>query len=202
MNRSFLRLFTTGALIISGAHLKAQSLILCFDEKCEIAIKGNTNVSPYQCDLEQLPANDTLDVYSYTKDGLFYLENAIVKLPAHSFICDNKMMTHDFLKALKADKFPHVSIEFVHFKLQKPLALLPLQKNVPVKFYVTIAGIKKAFYANYEEIRLEKNLLYLKGKISIKMTDFGITPPTALFGAIKVSDEISMQFTVRFCVSH
>lgn len=180
----------------------AQSLIICFDEKCEVVIKGNTNVAPYQCSLNQPPAFDTLDVYSYTKDDLFYLENAIIKLPAQSFFCDNKMMTDDFLEALKADVFPHVSLEFTYFKLKQPLAHMPLQKNIPVKFYVTIAGVKKAFYSTYDEIRLADNILFLSGNISISMGDFNITPPSALFGAIRVSDKIKMQFNVRFCISN
>ena len=181
---------------------QAQSLVLCFDENCRIAIDGTTNVSPYQCALFERPGNDTMQVYSYTKNNLFYLENAIVKLRTKSFKCNNRAMTSDFLDALKSDKHPWVNIAFDYFNLTKPLFEMPLQRNVPVHFYVTIAGIKRGYLIPFEMVKLEKTMLSVNGRINIKMSDFKIIPPEALFGAIKVQDEISMLFNVRFCVSH
>jgi hypothetical protein len=189
-------------LFVLTTTATAQSLVLCFDENCRIAIDGNTNVSPYQCALFERPGNDTIHVYSYTKNNLFYLENAIVKLRAKSFKCNNRAMTSDFLAALKADKYPWVKIEFDYFNLTKPLNELTTQRNVPVHFYVTIAGIKRGYLVTYDYVKLEKTMLSVNGRINIKMSDFNITPPEALFGTIKVKDEISMLFNVRFCVSH
>lgn len=190
------------ALCFLGQRLSAQSLIICFDEKCEVQINGSTNISDYQCSLDQLPEKDTLEVYSYTKNGLFYLENAIVNLPTRHFLCDNKVMTDDFLEALKADEFPQISITFDYFKLEKPLHEQPIQNNVWVKYSITLAGVKKDFYTKYEEVKLEEDILFLKGTLKVKMTDFGIKPPTALLGAIKADDAITMRFNVRFCISH
>ncbi len=200
-----MKIYLAGLILFSSFYFsrtQAQSLILCFDEKCEISISGESNVSPYQCQLSETPANDTIDVYSYTKNGLFYLQNAIVKLPAKAFQCDNRVMTNDFLKSIKAEEFPEVSVDFRYFKLLKPLIDMPEQRNVPVKFYVTIAGVKKGIYAPYKLVRLDENILTVKGTVAIKMSDFNITPPQALFGAIKVQDEIQMVFNVRFCVSN
>ncbi|MEP1791697.1 YceI family protein, partial [Reichenbachiella sp.] len=36
--------------------------------------------------------------------------------------------------------------------------------------------------------------LSVSGSIKIKMTDYGITPPTAVFGTIKTGDDITIQF--------
>lgn len=199
MRRARLTLFT---LFIATSFCYAQSLILCFDERCEISINGESNVTPYQCQLIETPQNDTIDVYSYTKDGLFYLENAVVKLNANSFKCDNRVMTNDFLNSIKAEEHPVVSVDFRYFKLDKPLFDLPIQKDVPVKFFVRIAGQKRGYYAPYKLVRLDKNILTVRGTVNIKMSDFNINPPEALFGAIKVEDEIQMVFNVKFCVSH
>lgn len=196
------KVIITLAISLGFAGAKAQSLVLCFDENCRIAIDGNTNVSPYQCALYERPGNDTMHVYSYTKNNLFYLENAIVKLRTKSFKCNNRAMTGDFLAALKADKYPWVNIEFEYFNLAKPLSAMPLQRNVPVRFYVTIAGMRRAYLIPFDYVTLEKTILSVNGRINIKMSDFKITPPEALFGTIKVRDEISMLFNVRFCVSH
>ncbi len=197
-----LKILSFSFFLLVSTLCSAQSLILCFDEKCEISINGESNITPYECRLIEKPNYDTIDVYSYTKNGLFYLENAIVKLDATSFKCDNRVMTNDFLKSIKADEYPVVSVDFRYFKLSEPLVDLPIQRNVPVKFYVTIAGEKRSYYAPYQLVRLDDKILTVKGSIKIKMSDFNITPPEALFGAVKVEDDIQMIFNVRFCVSH
>jgi hypothetical protein len=40
--------------------------------------------------------------------------------------------------------------------------------------------------------------LAFEGSQTIKMTDYGITPPTALFGTLKTGDEITITFKTNF----
>ncbi|MGB0777314.1 MAG: YceI family protein [Flavobacteriaceae bacterium] len=49
-------------------------------------------------------------------------------------------------------------------------------------------------------LKMTKNEAYLnfKGSYTLKMTDYGMTPPTAVFGTIKTGDEITVEFDLNY----
>lgn len=64
---------------------------------------------------------------------------------------------------------------------------------------ITSSGIlKMAGVAKDMEVVLsvseEEGLLILKGSKDLKMTDFGMTPPSAMFGQIQTADDITVHF--------
>ncbi|MGY8826574.1 MAG: hypothetical protein ACKVJG_22065 [Candidatus Latescibacterota bacterium] len=44
----------------------------------------------------------------------------------------------------------------------------------------------------------ENDLFIVEGNQPLKMTQFGIKPPTAVFGTIKAVDEFSVRFSLSF----
>ena len=45
---------------------------------------------------------------------------------------------------------------------------------------------------------INSNTIHIVGEKSIKMTDFNVEPPTALFGSITTGDEITIKFKTKF----
>src|SRR6185503_13769625 len=51
--------------------------------------------------------------------------------------------------------------------------------------------------ATLEAVRLADGTLKAKGVVPIKMTDYGIQPPTAIFGRLKTGDEVKVNFELN-----
>ncbi|GEO03600.1 hypothetical protein AAE02nite_12640 [Adhaeribacter aerolatus] len=93
-------------------------------------------------------------------------------------------------KALKAEKNPNINFRLTSFK-----SLGGNKANVAG--YLTIAGTTRP--VNFEVLSLVKGqTVELKGESTFKMTDFQVTPPTAMFGTIKTEDEVTISFKANF----
>lgn len=88
--------------------------------------------------------------------------------------------------ALKKDEHPKISFELQEVKNTSTLL-----------GSLTIAGVKEEVEI-YTEIVADGTILKLKGSKEITLQDFGMTPPTAMFGQIIVGDEVTVQFDLVF----
>ena len=62
---------------------------------------------------------------------------------------------------------------------------------------LTITGVKKQISLDFT-IDVTSGKISLKGEKKIKMTDFNIDPPKALFGTITTGDDLTIQFSTIF----
>lgn len=89
-------------------------------------------------------------------------------------------------KALKKEEHPKVSF-----------ALTEVKNTSVLVGTLSIAGTKKDVEIN-ADIVAEGNLLKLKGAQKIILQDYGMEPPTAMFGQIIVGDEVTVNFDLVF----
>ncbi len=61
-----------------------------------------------------------------------------------------------------------------------------------------IAGVSRPIAIPVNVTYLVNNMIKVEGNEPLKMTDFGIKPPTAMFGAIKSGDEVHVAFLLVF----
>lgn len=107
---------------------------------------------------------------------------------------ESSIMDNKAYKAMKEDKFPTIS-----FTGDKVLTL-PLshdQFSGTVSGLLSIAGKKKEVQINIKG-NSEKGLITVEGVYPLKMSDFGINPPTAFFGTLKTGDQIKVHFKILF----
>jgi polyisoprenoid-binding protein YceI len=156
-------------------------------------ILGDSNVHEWEEYVKEVGGNASIRANS--KED-FVIESLSFKAKVKSIestkgsIMDNK--TYD---ALEADDHPYIT-----FTLDKVIKSTPVDQGVwlNTKGWLTVAGIKqyinldvKAIFSGPEKIRFE-------GSKSFKMSDFGIDPPTAMMGSMKVKDEITIKFNVVY----
>lgn len=98
---------------------------------------------------------------------------------------DNKM--HD---ALKKEQYPMV-------KFSVDDASATIGENQELKGMLSIAGVEQQVNVP-AMISQEKGALRVKGERSIALKDFGIKPPTAMFGTIVVGDDVTVKFDLVF----
>lgn len=129
--------------------------------------------------------------------GVFVLENGQFKTAKSlsvSFVAETlksgtKGLDSNAYKALKTDKNKEV-----RFALKE---LSGQGANLMAKGDLTIAGVTKAVSFPVK-MRSAGNKLTFEGSMETRLTNFSITPPTALLGTVKTDDEIKLSFKSTF----
>lgn len=171
---------------------------ICFIENSEIIILGTSNVTDYQCQLYDLSNNTHIQISSAVFDHTVKLHNAIVHLESNGFDCEKKMMTSDFYQAIKGESHPTISVAFHQFTLVDAIENHPIQEQIPAKISIQLAGVTNYYSLPLSSLSIKPDELTVTGSVGLLMTDFDISPPTALFGAVKTADEIVIEFKITF----
>jgi hypothetical protein len=164
-------------------------------------INGETNVNQFKCGLKQINSSDPIIISSTWSEGTILFEGLMLKYQISDFKCEIAAMNGDLQSTLNADKFPNLFLKINDIQIHKDnteIERLRVSSNVSI----TLSG-KEVDYEikNGEVINYSESLLSLSGKQSLKMTDFGITPPSKFFGMIQVTDELDINFEILISVT-
>ena len=129
-----------------------------------------------------------------TKVELDNMSEMKVLIPVKKLDTDKSSMNNNMDEALKADKIPDIIYEL------KSVGSCRLSDapDDPVKFITTgnlsIAGQSRAIEMPVDGYIGKDGNIHFKGETTVKMTDFGVDPPTMLFGTIKTGDAVIVHF--------
>lgn len=92
-------------------------------------------------------------------------------------------------KAMKADKFPTIA-----FKLNSATVSGDIVKGTGA---LTIAGVTKEVAVQGKATENADGSVSIAGSRKIKMSEYGIQPPSFMLGALKVADEINVIYNLK-----
>jgi polyisoprenoid-binding protein YceI len=118
------------------------------------------------------------------------IEKLKVAMPAETLKSGKTQMDNNAYKALKTKEHKEVSFEL------KELYNINSNK-FKAKGLFEIAGTKRVVDLNVEYI-IANNAITFTGNTAFKLTDFGITPPTAVLGTIKTGDDVTLSINATF----
>jgi len=121
---------------------------------------------------------------------------AIIKIDVKSIASRNKLRDKATHKALKSKDFPFIIFTSNSGTFYKKIS--DKKNQLIVTGILTIAGVNKTIKTMTNVTELSYNELEFKGHYKLKMTDFGIKPPSVFFGLIKVKDEININYSLVF----
>jgi polyisoprenoid-binding protein YceI len=178
-------------LLVMTISVKAQSFVeYQATSQSSLSIKGTSTLHDWEMKLQKL-ACTVKEENQTAKDIVLkdiHFEAKVNNLKSgESSIMDNKAY-----KAMKEDKYPTIS-----FTSQSPVTLTLNQNkfNGTVSGWLTIAGDKKEVKLNIQG-NTENGEMSVTGVYPMKMSEFGIKPPTAMFGAIKSGDAVKVHFNI------
>ena len=154
-------------------------------------IDGTTNVSKFECKIEKYIGTDTL-MMTIVDGKKAVFQQGILRLAAASFDCGPKLITRDFQKTLKTDQFPHIVIEFVSF--ERPPDMDAARDSFIGIMKITLANATVTCEIRCNTIRDDKKQLHLLGGRNFNFSDFGLKPPVKMAGAVKVRDQLAVNF--------
>lgn len=165
----------------------------------QLVIAGTSNVNEFTCDCscERDFTRSTLEFSQHPESNRIDFANARLKLTTTNLDCGHKIMNKDLYETLRAKDFPHISITLLQAEIpaqnQQRFVSLDRWMDIDAFTRITIAGQNKRVHIPVKGRRLEGDRFHFTGEISLNMTDFGLEPPSAMLGLIKVNDKITIQ---------
>jgi len=161
-------------------------------------LEGSSNVNEFSCDCTQefSPLEVSYDIDTNGSSLTFLGTSLDIKTALLD--CGNRGMNKDLKETLKEKEFPHISIQLEKVDLNK------MRKEIAPTWTHLVAHTKLTLVGETQEMkmpilarRLSRDVYQFKCFYKINFTSFGIDPPTALMGLIKVRDEISIYFDLH-----
>jgi hypothetical protein len=103
-----------------------------------------------------------------------------------------EVMNNKMHKALKSDEHPQII-----FSLTEPMRIENSPAQISATGDVQIAGVTRPMTFDLKYV-FSDNSFRFKGSKSLKLSDFNIEPPTAMFGQIETGDEIVVELDLIF----
>jgi polyisoprenoid-binding protein YceI len=162
-----------------------------------VTISGTSNFHDWDEKVGTVTGNA---VINWNGDKSFDLTAMNIKMDVHSIKSnEGSAMNNNTYKALKADANPEII-----FVLNTPISVTPNSSinTFSAKGKLTIAGVTKPVQMQVKLSMQGKDELIFEGSQTIKMTDYGVNPPTALFGTLKTGNDIVISFKTSFVTNN
>ena len=183
------------ALILLALSVNAQQKYKLAESTSKLIVEGTSSVHDW-----------TMNSTDFSSTVQFEIENGIlVKIsdvnfscPSKKIVSDNSIMNSKTQKALKSEDHPNIIFKFISIKS------LTNQKNDfsgEITGTLSIAGKSKQIVFPFSGKVDPNGIIYVKGIVPIKMTDYNIEPPTAMMGALKTGDEVKINYSFQFVQS-
>ncbi len=171
--------------LLTNSSISAQKYELVNAES-SLVIQGTSSLHDWE-----MVAQDQSGVLIFNKAELGELEQLSIEIVTESLKSGKSAMDKNAFKALKSNSNKKIRFQLTKIKEVKSDGNGGF--NVAVLGDLTIAGVKKEIPLDLKVV-LDANKAILKGSKNIKMTDFKIDPPKAMFGTITTGDEITIEF--------
>jgi polyisoprenoid-binding protein YceI len=160
----------------------------------KMTIKGTSSLHDWTVDVGDFQCDMTM----ISDLSLMKIESVAYTGKAKSIKSDNSTMDKKILEALKADKFPNIRFTV---RSSRDVTMTDKKFSGLITGDITIAGKTKSETIHFTGEMISANRMRINGTKKLKMTDFGISPPTAMLGALKTGDEVSVTFSLVMAVS-
>jgi len=175
--------------VLASNLVQAQQLSLANSEST-LTVLGTSNIHDWHLDAKNQSGSIIF------KDLQSCLIEAItLNVEAESLESGKSGMDKNTFKALNTDDYKTIS-----FQLVEVISLTDKGNDVyesKVSGDLSISGTTQRIELNLS-INVLESSVKLTGEKIIKMTDFGVEPPKALFGTITTGDQLTIKFSTVF----
>lgn len=159
-----------------------------------LELDGQSSVRPFTCKARNVQARTgegkaagaPLDERLKT-----LVSGAQLEIAAKQLDCGDPAMNDHMYKALKADEHRHIRFRITGYELNGTSST-----EVPVKLQgeLTLGGRTVPIVVSAKATATPTGGVRLQGAHLLRMTDWGVTPPSLFFGALKVRDSVVIRF--------
>ena len=181
----------TALLTIAGSA-SAQSIRLAVNPDSKLWIEGGSNLHGWSCKASSIDATIDVDEAFLKSTSPTLLKKVQVKVPVRNLKCGHGGMDNNLYKALKADDVPDISYVLGTFDVVSSADSFTVKSVGTLK----IAGAEKTVNMDVTASKLADGSIRANGELPLLMTDFGVKPPTAMFGTLRTDNRVTVKFSL------
>jgi len=158
-------------------------------------VAGTSTVRSFQCQAGAFDAkveSGGTDAVAAVLDGQKAVSRVEVTVPAEKLDCRNGTMNEHLRKAIKAKEFPTVIFRASSYDLSRASESVVVTLNGSL----TLGGVEKPITVKAIAKAGDNGTLIVSGTREVRMTEFGLKPPTLMLGTMKVDEKITVGFDV------
>lgn len=187
------------AIVFMATEVFSQQFSYIPQAESKLWIEGRSNINEFACAANQYSGQ--AELYEEDEEADFVQEvherlSLKVEIRVKGFECGRKRMNQDLMDALKSDDYPEITFLFDSAELLQMPKHPDDPFKVDVKGSLTVAGVTQDIHFNTRAYYLEADRVRAIGNTTIKMSNFGVEPPTALMGLVKAEDELTVKFNL------
>lgn len=153
-----------------------------------MTILGTTNVHDFKSKVTQAKGEALVNA---NKE----LQSLVVEIPVRSIKSGEKLMDTKTYETFDVENNPNITFKLVEVN---SLHVDGSQVNVTVTGNLTMAGVTRKISIKSTGTATKTGVFEFTGSVALKMTDFKMSPPTAMMGLMKVGDAITLKYDVSF----
>ncbi|OHX67138.1 YceI family protein [Flammeovirga pacifica] len=177
---------TIVSILLLSLTVQAQTSKLVLEESKVTAI-GTSNTHDWEGDVKKMTGDAKITVENANVTAI---ESLNLTMEVSSMESGKSSLDGNMHKTMYAKKHPNIT-----YKLTS--ATVDSEGNVTAQGNLTINGNTKAITLK-PTTTVSNGKVTFKGTTTFNMSDYGVEPPSLMFGAIKVVDEVKIEMKVTF----
>jgi polyisoprenoid-binding protein YceI len=156
-------------------------------------INGSSTVRSFECKAGALDvqiATTATDAVRATIAGEKAIGAVEVKIPAEQLECGNGTMNDHMRKALKAKDNPTIAFRMTSYELAKTAD----GAKATLTGTLSLGGTERPITVAADAKAIDGETLRVAGTHEIRMTEYGLKPPTLMLGTLKVGEKVKVSF--------
>jgi len=188
---SFLALIAAGLVMPTGAWtLYTEQLEL--QPASKLWVEGTSTVRSFSCQASEVKATveaSGSNAIARLMTGDKAVESVNVVVPSEKLDCGNGTMNDHMRKAIKMNEAPTIAFRVTSYDLTKEAN--GVAGNLTGT--LSLGGETRTITVPAAGV-MEAGALHVTGAYQLAMSDYKLTPPSLMFGRIKVRDQVTVKF--------
>jgi polyisoprenoid-binding protein YceI len=170
--------------------LPASAVELSLAPSSRLWLEGDSTLHPYSSTSAALAVSFSLEAPGEAAAALAGKAPArmTVTVPVASLKSAHGGLDKNLQKTLKASEHPAIVFTLRSYKVEGA--------SVTAEGELTVAGKARGVVLS-SRLEARGGALFVEGAQPLKMTDFGIKPPTMMLGAVKTSDDVTVRWRLE-----
>lgn len=173
--------------ILIAFALAAQPTPYVLAPGSRLSIEGDSSLHRWSCAAKTIDAQVSVDLTDPTLTRAL-----VVSIPVKGIDCGHAKMSSDLRDALAANRVPVITYRLVSVRRTNAQGVV-LQATGEL----AIAGTTRTVTFDVAVAQEPTGALRATGSVPLRMSEFGIKPPTAMLGALKTRDAVTVKFDLR-----
>jgi len=188
---SFLALIAAGLVMPTGAWtLYTEQLAL--QPASKLWVEGTSTVRSFSCQAGEVKATveaSGSNAVARLMTGDKAVQSVSVVMPSEKLDCGNGTMNEHMRKAIKAEESPTIAFRVTSYDLAKEANGV----SGSLTGTLSLGGETKTITVPATGAMTD-GALHVTGAYDLSMADYKLTPPSLMFGRIKVRDKVTVKF--------